>query len=230
MGLPRASPSPLNTCLDGPWIPSGQAKNVLPLLGIEPLFLDVGKTGWDRLTDTVGSYMEITDWGRVFLEMLIGAQLVKKFRDLVCNPTLRFRVHRSQDRPCLRVAAAWGGTALRNPAAFPWSYELTAVCRNVRGDISEPTSCGKPIVLPWSAAKLIGGAICHPTFWICVSHNLAFWYHTPGKLMQRSHFRIVFGWCSAYWPWRWRWYIPPKRRLTFNGSALHNHSCKNLKS
>jgi hypothetical protein len=53
---------------------------------------------------------------------------------------------------------------------------------------------------------------------------------------------LLSGWflaCLIFRPWKWRRYIPPKRRLTLNGlhgvispeeNALHNHRCENLKS
>jgi hypothetical protein len=55
------------------------------------------------------------------------------------------------------------------------------------------------------------------------------------------HLHLLSRWYLAQFiqPWRWRRYIPPKRRLTFSGlhgvnipedSTIHNHRCENLKS
>jgi hypothetical protein len=46
-----------------------------------------------------------------------------------------------------------------------------------------------------------------------------FWDITPCS-PQSSAFHLLSRWFHAgliLLPWRWRWYVPPKRRLTFNG-------------
>jgi hypothetical protein len=83
-----------------------------------------------------------------------------------------------------------------------------------------------------------------------VLKSTIFWDITPCRpLKVNRHFggtysHLLSRWYLArlIWPWRWRRYAPPKRRLTVNGlhgiksqkivllRTLHNHRCDNLKS
>jgi hypothetical protein len=55
--------------------------------------------------------------------------------------------------------------------------------------------------------------------------------HLQGRRISRARNQ-----CKSRWKARWRWHVPPKRRLTFNGlhsyipedSTLHNHRYENL--
>jgi hypothetical protein len=66
--------------------------------------------------------------------------------------------------------------------------------------------------------------------------------HLQGRRISRARNQREIRWQAEliFRPWKWKRYIPPKRRLTFNplyiqryipkDGTLHNHRCENLKS